>query len=111
MDAFDAGDVAGGGDDAAVAAAYYDGFIADIRVVAFFDAGVEGIAIHVGSGQIEEFGMRQQAGAVAFWATAGGFDFNQAITADSGHNGVISEVSPWGQGVKYLILFSLYKKK
>ena len=53
----DAGDVAAGGNDAAFAAAYYDGFVADIGVVAFFDAGVEGIAIHVGGGQFEQFGV------------------------------------------------------
>ena len=51
----DAGDVAAGGNDAAFAAADYDWLVADIRVVAFFDAGVEGIAIHVGGGEIEEF--------------------------------------------------------
>ena len=49
-DAVDAGDVATGGHDAAFAAAYYYWLVADIGVVAFFDAGVEGIAIHVGSG-------------------------------------------------------------
>ena len=101
----DAGDVAAGGDDAAVAAADDDGLVADIGVVALFYAGVEGVAIHVGGGEVEEFGMRQQAGAAAFWTAAGGFDLNQTITANRWHIGVISEVSPWGQGVKWLILF------
>ena len=99
----DACDVAAGGNDAAVAVADDDWLVADIGVVALFYAGVEGVAIHVGGGEVEEFGMRQQAGAAAFWTAAGGFDFNQAVSADRGHIWVISEVSPWGQGVKYLI--------
>ena len=57
MDAFDAGDVAGGGDDAAFAAAYYEGFITDFWVVSFFNGGIESIAIHVGDGKGCEFIM------------------------------------------------------
>lgn len=63
----------------------------------------------MGGGQIEELGVGQKAGAVAFWAPAGGFDFDQTIATDGGHIGVISEVSPWGQGVKSLILLCLVK--
>ena len=96
----DAGDVTAGGNDAAFAAADYYGVVADIGVVALFDAGVESIAIHVGGGQVEEFGMRQQTWAAAFWTAAGGFDFNQTITANRWHIGIISEVSTCGHRVK-----------
>ncbi len=58
MDAFDAGYVAGGGDDAAFSAAYYEGFIFDLWVVSFFNGGIESIAIHMGDGKGCELWMR-----------------------------------------------------
>ena len=50
-DALDAGDVAGGGDDAAAAAADDDRAVAQARVVALLDRGIEGVAVEMGDGR------------------------------------------------------------
>lgn len=98
MDAFDAGDVAGGGDDTAFSAAYYDGFIADFRVVAFFNGGVESIAIHVGDGEGCELCVGQSARPSAFGAAGGCIKYFKAISAHGllGHRGVLSQDVPVG---------------
>ncbi|MNE33870.1 hypothetical protein D3C80_1275660 [compost metagenome] len=56
-DAVQAGDVAGGRDHAALAAADDDRLVAQFRSVAFLDRGVEGVAVEMGDGQIAEFIM------------------------------------------------------
>ena len=64
-DAVDAGDVAGGRDDAAVAAADDDRLVAQAGVVALLDAGIEGVAVDMGDGEVGELGMGDQAGRSA----------------------------------------------
>jgi hypothetical protein len=49
-DAADAGEVAGGGDDAATAAAHDHGAVAEFGVVALLHGGEEGVAVHVRDG-------------------------------------------------------------
>ena len=61
-DALDAGDVAAGGDDAARAAADDHGLVAQGGVVALFDAGIEGVAIHVGDGERVSSGWAMMRG-------------------------------------------------
>ena len=61
--AMDAGDVAAGGDDATGAAADDQWLVGKAGIVALFDRGVEGIAIHMGDGEAEQIGVRQQARA------------------------------------------------
>jgi hypothetical protein len=83
--ALDPGDVAGGGDHAAASAADDDGLVADLRIVAFFNGGVEGVAIHMCDGEIEKLCMPRHA-----WAAAGGaagfkVEPCQAISAKRGH--------------------------
>jgi len=63
--AVEAGDVAGGADDAALAAADDDGLVGEFGAVALFDTGVEGIAIQVGDGQGVQLGMAHDAAAAA----------------------------------------------
>ncbi len=57
VDAGEAGDVAGGADDAAGAAADNHRAMGEVGPVAFFDAGVEGVAIDMGDGEGEELGV------------------------------------------------------
>ena len=83
----DAGDVAAGGNDAAGAAADDDGQVAEGGVVAFLDARVEGVAIHVGDGKLGQFGVGKQSRAPAGGAPAGGgFEYGEAIAAEGGHD-------------------------
>jgi len=63
--ALDAGDVAGGGDDAAPAATDDQRPVAQGRVVALFDRGVEGVAIDMGDVQPVEFWMGEETRAAA----------------------------------------------
>jgi hypothetical protein len=88
--ALDPRDVAGGGDDAALAAADDDGLVAKLGIVAFLDRGVEGVAIHVGDGEVEKLGVRRHAGAAAGGAAEAGVEaVGQAISAERGHGGRI----------------------
>ena len=84
-DAFYAGDIAGGGDDAATAAADDDGLVFKLWIVAFFDGGVEGIAVHVGDGKGHEFGVKQDARGGAIGATGPRDRRGQAVTAKGAH--------------------------
>ncbi len=62
-DAVDAGEVAAGGDDPPGAAADDDGLVPQGRIVALFDAGIKGVAVHVGDGEGFKLGMGKQTGA------------------------------------------------
>ena len=61
----DAGDVAGGRDDAARAAADDHRLVGQFRPVALFDRGIEGIAVDVGDRQLMKFRVAEQARAAA----------------------------------------------
>ena len=86
-DAVDAGKVAAGRDDAAVAAADDDGVIFEGRIVALFDAGVESVAVHVGDGEGLEFRMGQNPRRAAGGAARAGRKLGQTIAAQGGHDG------------------------
>jgi hypothetical protein len=83
--ALDPRDVAGGGDDAAASAADDDGLVAELGIVAFLDRGVEGVAIHMGDGEIEELGMRVTRGLPQAGQRGSGVEGGQAISAERGH--------------------------
>ena len=70
LHAVGARDVAGRGDDAALAAADDDGLVHQARVVAFLDGGVEGVAVDVGERQLVDFAVVDEARAFAFGAAA-----------------------------------------
>ena len=61
----DAGDVAGGGDHAARAAADDHRLVGKFRPVALFDRRIEGIAVDVGDRELMQFRVAQQARAAA----------------------------------------------
>ena len=63
--ALDAGDVAGGRDDAALAAADDDRLVLQRRIVALLDRRVEGVAVDMGEMQPVELRMPDQARAAA----------------------------------------------
>ena len=60
-DAANAGDIAAGRDDAALAAADDQRLVAQGGIVALFDGGIEGIAIEMGDRERVQFGMEFQA--------------------------------------------------
>ncbi len=90
-DAFDPGEVAAGGDDAAGAAADDEGVVAQGGVVALFDAGIEGVAVHVGDGEGGQFGVDGQPGGAAGGAPGSGIEQGEAVAAEAGHVGSIGE--------------------
>ena len=63
--ALDAGDVAGGRDDAALAAADDHRLVLQFRIVALFDRRIEGVAVDMGEMQPVELGMADQPRAAA----------------------------------------------
>ncbi len=65
-----AGDVAGGGDDAAVAAADDQRLVAQCRIVALLDRRIEGVAVDMGNGEARELGMAHEARRAAGGAAA-----------------------------------------
>ena len=83
-----AGEIAGGGDDAALAAADDQRLVGERRIVALFDRGVEGVAIDMRERQVVEFGMTDEAGRAATGATRAGLRrVGQAIAAEAGRHG------------------------
>jgi len=96
--ALDAGDVAGGGDDAAAAAADDDGLVREGRVVAFLDGGEEGVAIHVGDGEGEEFGVPGQPRGPAGRAAVAVGEPGQAVAAEGLHGGSVAGPDGVGGG-------------
>ena len=95
FDAPDPRDITGGRDHAAPSAADDHGFGRQIRIVALFDRGIEGVTIHMGDGQAAEFGMGNNAGRPAFRtaqdrparrAIGGGVKHVQAFTAKGVHH-------------------------
>ena len=86
--ALDPCDIAGGGDHAAPPAADDDRLVAQVGIVALFDRGIEGIAIHMRDPEVEEFGMCGHAGAAAGGAPPCGLQGVKAIAAQGGHDGV-----------------------
>ena len=66
-----AGDVAGGRDDAALAAADDHRLVAQGRIVALLDGGEEGVAIDMGDGERVALGVAQQARGAAVRGSAG----------------------------------------
>ncbi len=85
--AADAGDVAGGGDDAAGAAADDDGGVGEIRAVALFDAGEEGVAVDMGDVELEELRVAQDARAAAGGAGEARHRGVAAVSAEGGFGG------------------------
>ena len=81
----DARDVAGGGHHAAPPAADDDRLVAQVRVVAFLDAGIEGVAIHVRDGEVEQLRVRRDARPPAGGAAGAGLEGRQAVAAEGGH--------------------------
>ncbi|MCY1250855.1 hypothetical protein D9M72_645370 [compost metagenome] len=80
----DAGDVAGGGDHAALAAADNNRLVGKLRVVTFFDGRVKRIAIDMGQRQVVEFRMPQKPRTTAGKAASRGRGlFPKAITAEA----------------------------
>ena len=69
--AIEAGDIAGGGYNAAVSAANDDRLVGKFGIVPFFDGGVKGVAIDMGDAEIIEFVMVDETRAAA-GAAAGG---------------------------------------
>ena len=63
--ALDAGDVAGGGYDTALAAADDDRLVGQFGAIALFHGGVEGVAVDMGERQAVEFVVARQARAAA----------------------------------------------
>ena len=63
--ALDAGDVAGGRDDAALAAADDHRLVLQLRIVALLDRRIEGVAVDMGEMQLAELGMVEQPRAAA----------------------------------------------
>jgi hypothetical protein len=105
-----AGDVAGGGDNAAVAAADDDGVVGELRPVAFFDAGVEGVAVDMGDGEGEELGVAQGAGAAARGANGAGRGGVEAIPAERRLGGRVRQGEPpRGSGRVVSKLVTLYR--
>ena len=85
MHAPDSGNVAGSGDNAAPGAADNDRPVPQRRVVPLLDRGKEGVAIHVGDGEVEQFRMRENARRVATGTSASPFEYPFAISADCRH--------------------------
>src|SRR5262245_2087780 len=69
--AIEPGDIAGGRDDAAPATAADHRPVADRRVVALLDAGIEGIAVEMGDRQAAELGVADMPGRATGRAAAG----------------------------------------
>ena len=86
-DAVDSGEVAAGRDDAPGAAADDDGLIPQGGVIPLFNAGIKGVAVHVGDGEGFELGVGKQTGAAAGGAARAGLELGQAIAAEGGHDG------------------------
>ena len=63
--ALDARDVAGGGDDAARAAADDHRLVGQFGTVALLDRGIEGVAVDVGDRKLVQLRVAQQPGAAA----------------------------------------------
>jgi len=104
--ALNAGNVAAGGDDPALAAADDDGVIGEGGIVAFLDAGIEGIAIDMGDGEGVEFGVMEEARGAAEVAAAGPERGPGQAVATEGlglHLGSIAGVSKVGHGVKCML--------
>ena len=76
------GEIAGGGDHAALAAADDDRHVAQGRVVALFHGGVEGVAVDMGDMQRVEFGVAGKARAAAMRAARRLTRIMQAIAAE-----------------------------
>lgn len=62
-----------------------NGFVGQFWVVALFDAGIEGVAIHVGDCQIEKFGVRYLARTATRRAAGATLISGQAISAEYRH--------------------------
>ncbi|MND53049.1 hypothetical protein D3C80_440760 [compost metagenome] len=69
-DAADAGDVAGGGYDTALAAADNHRLVGKLRIVAFFDRRIKSVAVDMRQCQIVKLTMIDKPGRSAFAATA-----------------------------------------
>lgn len=78
-----AGEVAGGGDHAALAAADDERHIRKLRIVPLFDRSVERVAIHVRNGEVAEFRVAEDARTAALRAPAGLGPFGEAISAEA----------------------------
>ena len=69
--AADAGDIAGGGDHAALSAADDDRLVLERRIVALFDRRIEGVAVEMGDRQAVQLGVADEARTAARHATRG----------------------------------------
>ena len=92
------GDIAGGRDDAALAAADDDRLVADGRIVALLDAGIEGGAVDMGDGKLIQLVVNEDPGRAAGRAALGlPVDSRQAIPAkavQSASSGRQSQAAP-----------------
>src|SRR5581483_1123219 len=78
--------IAGGGDDAALAAADNHRFIGNRRVIAFLDGGVEGVAIDMRDGERPDLAVAQQARRATARAALRGVRYiSQAVAAEPAH--------------------------
>ena len=97
-DALDPGEVAAGRDHPPCAAADDDGLVADAWIVALFDGGIEGVAVHVGDGKPGQFRVRNDAGRPADGAAGTGFKLGEAVAAEGGHLGRVAWGDTGGEG-------------
>ncbi len=81
-------DIAGGGDDAAPARmADEKRFVAQGRIVALLDRGVESVAIDMGDGEVQQLRMRYQPRRAAIGTGRAGGDQLGAVAAEGGVRG------------------------
>ena len=93
-DAVDSGEVAAGRDDAPGTPSDDDGLVAEGGVVALFDAGIKGVAVHVGDGEGFQLGVVQDTGRPAGRAPGAARKEMEAVAAEGGHDGQVS--MGWG---------------
>lgn len=65
-------------------------------VVAFLDGGIESVAIHVGDGELVEFGVGEDAGGMTGRTPKAAVEFMEAIAAKGGHLGSIESAPDSG---------------
>ena len=83
--AANARDIASGRHDPAPSPADDDGFAREFGIVAFFDRSIEGVAIHMGDGEVKEFRVGQHARAAAARTAPRRRDFRQTIATEGSH--------------------------
>ena len=99
--ALDPRKIAAGGNDAPLRAADDHRNAPQVRVVALFDAGIEGVAIHMRDGERQKLGMRHDARGPAGRAAGAGLKGRQAIAAERRHGQRIPQSTGARNGLCY----------